>query len=136
MPPRDPLMAISVAVITSTPEERSIGFGVTGGQEQPVHGGCGFVCGGFGAMGPCQSKCTNPNRCPGWLGSRSGTICVASWDTVPVPYFTITPFVGSRVSRSISTPGAVLSVFGNVTATGWLAVVLAGWNATMKAPTP
>ena len=33
-------------------------------------------------------------------------------------------------------PGGVFSVFGNHTATAWLAFDSAGWNATMNAPTP
>src|SRR5260370_39561025 len=113
---------MSVFVTTNNP--------VAGSTGSPVFGrlgcGLGLLFGGGGAMGPCQSKCTRPKRWPGCAGSKSGIICVALLDTVPVPYFTITPRVGLSVSSSICTPGGVLRVFGNVTATGWLAVELAG----------
>src|SRR2546425_12813313 len=137
MIPRGPLIAISLDRTTCTPDERSHGSAASGPPpipppNPPPGQGPG---GGGGGIGPCQSKCTRPNRWPGWLGSRSGMICLPSPETVPVPYLTITPFVGSSVSNSILTPGEVLSVFGNVTATGWLATELAGWNATMNAPT-
>ena len=32
----------------------------------------------------------------------------------------------------MAVPGGELRMFGNETATGWLATALAGWNATIK----
>src|SRR5262249_8602067 len=132
-PPRCPPTERSVAVSTSRPEERSTGcpfFGI--GHSR--HGLMGLAV--AVTTGPCQSKCTRPKRWPGGrLGSRSGMTCVSSADTVPVPYFTIMPLVGSSVMSSASEPGGVLSRLGNDTATGWLALALGGWKATMKGMT-
>ena len=54
---------------------------------------------------------------------------------MPVPYGTGRPLVGSSVISGTFVPGGVFSVFGNHTATALLAVVFAGWNATMNAAT-
>ena len=55
-------------------------------------------------------------------GPASGTTCVPSADTAPVPYGTIVPWVGSSVISGMSVPGGVFDTFGKYTATGWLAV--------------
>src|SRR6267142_1314330 len=112
-PARTPKV-ISVFVKFSKPEERSTGSPpfAQGGLGQ------GLFPFGAGAMGPCQSKCEMPKRWPGWAGSGSGMISEASDETVPVPYFTSSPTIGSSVSNSMLTPGGELTTLGKVTETG------------------
>src|ERR1700735_5305674 len=84
MDPRPPLRTISVALTTCSPDDRSIGSPASGAppplpglpgpppgapgsappeQPEPPHGpplGPGLAGGGAAAVGPCQSKWTNP----------------------------------------------------------------------------
>ena len=71
----------------------------------------------------------------GCAGSGSGTTCVPFADTVPVPYGTIAPRVGSNVIKVMLVPTRVFNVFGYVIATGRLVLAFAGWKATIKTET-
>src|SRR5437868_2550397 len=106
MTPRDPLILISVSFTVSSPEVTSHGWPTVIGHVPGLTGGLFGGEGGGGGIAPCQSKWTRPYRVPGTDGFRSGTTCRPSADTVAVPYGTIRPSSGSRVSNGMLVPGS------------------------------